>query len=296
MKNRNLFPLVLLVSTFIAFATPAPAEHHRATHLGSPATRFAPALSSPDDLRARFADKQLRPDFIEILQQWGWPGNRGDFFTAGLTNTIVEWSIPVGETMPFMAAREEGKPVCRRNVTWAGPAPIPAYAFTFLSNNHRYRCIIPKLCSNFYLVDLGVEAMPGLAVDCAVPGKVEAGHTVEVCMNLLNTGNLPEPQITVTLPIPAATTVTATTDGGVVTNQSVVWTIASLATNTVKVVGAVFQTQKPGTLFFSPSAVSANVRAVCTDCATEVTGTPAILLEKADNPDPRPSAAPRLTP
>jgi uncharacterized repeat protein (TIGR01451 family) len=237
-------------------------------------------------VRARFADQQLHPDFIEILQQWGWPGNREDFFAAGLTNKIIEWPIPVGETMPFMASREEGKPVCLRNVTWAGPAPIPAYAFTFLSNSHRYRCIMPKPCSNFYLVDLGVDPLPGLAVDCAVPGKVVAGHTVEVCLNVLNTGNLPEPQITVTLPVPAATTVTATTDGGVVTNQSVVWTLTNLGTNAVKEVGAVFKTQKPGTLFFSPAAAGATAQAVSTDCATEVTGIPAILLKKADDPDP----------
>ena len=70
-----------------------------------------------------------------------------DFVAAGLTNDIVEWQIPVGATMPFMSTREAGRPLCLRNVTWAGQEPIQAYAFLFTSKGERYRCVTPKPCS-----------------------------------------------------------------------------------------------------------------------------------------------------
>ena len=84
-------------------------------------------------MRARFADSVLQPDFIKILLQWDWSGDPADLFAAAATNDVVEWNIPVGATMPFMSSREDGKPVCLRNVTWAGMDPIHAYAFTFHS-------------------------------------------------------------------------------------------------------------------------------------------------------------------
>ena len=286
MKIKNLFPLVLGVSVLVVFSTPAQAEHHRATRLGNPATRFAPTLYSPEDLRARFADEKLRPDFAEILRQWGWAGNLADFFAAGLTNEIVEWQIPVGDTMPFMSSREDGKPICLRNVTWAGAEPIHAYAFKFHSNGRIYRCITPKPCSNFFVVDLGLEPKSGLAIDCTVPEKVVVGRTVEICLNLHNTGNLPEPMATVTLPVPDTAVVTATTDGGVVTNNYVTWNIPNLPPNATKQVCTVLKTSKPGTLNFNSIASSAAVETVHSACETEVFGIPAILLEKADDPDP----------
>ncbi len=64
--------------------TPVPlhAESHRATHLGYPATRFAPPLATPDDLRARFSDPKLQSDMAIVLDLWGWQGHTNDLFTA----------------------------------------------------------------------------------------------------------------------------------------------------------------------------------------------------------------------
>jgi hypothetical protein len=83
--------------------------------------------------------------------------------------------IPVGARMPFMSSRHGGRPVCLRNVLWAGPAPIPAYAFTFSSQGRRYRCVTPKPCCNFFLEDLGV---PILTLTCEAPAEALAGRSV----------------------------------------------------------------------------------------------------------------------
>jgi hypothetical protein len=126
-------------------------ESHRATHLGNPATRFAPLLSTPDDLRALFRNEKLKPDFASVLDQWGWQGNIDDMFAAAATAEIADIKIAVGTTMPFMSSREKGKPICLRNVLWAGKSPAPAYAFNFSSKGQRYRCVTPKACSNFFV-------------------------------------------------------------------------------------------------------------------------------------------------
>ena len=284
MKNylSGGFGLVLA----LLFAASAQAEHHRATHLGNPATRFAPTMVSPDDLRARFQDEKLRPDFAEVLSQWGWEGDLADFFAAGLTNDIVEWQIPVGATMPFMSTREAGRPLCLRNVTWAGQEPIQAYAFLFTSKGERYRCVTPKPCSNFFVEDLGPEPLAALAIDCAVPDKNIVGRKMEVCLTVHNTGNIVASNAVATLPLPENAVVTATTDGGVFTNHSITWPLPALAPASTKQVCALLKTVQPGPLNFNPTVASENVPAVNSSCETTVAGIPAILLEKADNPDP----------
>jgi len=286
MKFRNLLFLALTFCLPLLGTTTARAEHHTATRLGNPITRFAPPMYTPADLRARFRDPKLHNDFIEVLRQWGWTGDLEDFFAAGLTNEIVEWEIPVGDTMPFMSTREEGKPICLRNVTWAGTAPIKAYAFTFKSKGRNYRCITPKPCSNFFVVDLGAEPKVELALECDVPDKVIVGRTVKVCLTLHNIGNIPEPLATVTLPIPENATPAAITDGGVITNNAIQWNLTDLPANVAKQICAVFNTTNPATLNFNATASSATVPAVNSTCETEVFGIAAILLEKADDPDP----------
>lgn len=286
MKNICPRRFILLLALLLAFAVNAQAEHHRATRLGNPATRFAPPMAVPDDLRARFRDPQLHGDFIEILRQWGWPGNLDDFFAAGLTNEIVERQIPVGDTMPFMSSRENGKPVCLRNVTWAGPDPIRAYAFNFTSRGERYRCVTPKPCSNFFVEDLGPEPHAALAIDCSVPAKIIAGRNLEVCLNVHNTGTTAVPNAVATLPLPDNTIVTATTDAGLVTNNSVQWQIPGLPPGSTKQVCTMLKTVRPGPLTFSFTAASPDVPLVQSSCETLVVGISAILLEKADDPDP----------
>jgi len=285
---RKKFPagFALLLALALMFTVSARAEHHRATHLGNPATRFAPTLDSPEDLRARFRDPKLHGDFAEVLRQWGWPGDLADFFRAGLTNEIVECQIPVGDTMPFMSSREDGKPVCLRNVTWAGSEPISAYAFNFTSKGERYRCVTPKPCSNFFVEDLGPEPRSGLAIDCNVPEKILTKQKMEVCVTIHNTGNIPEPKAIATLELPENALVATTTDGGMVTNNSVRWVIADLPPNSTKQVCTMLKTVQPGTLVFNSSVVSASVPPVKSSCETIVAGVPAILLEKADDPDP----------
>ena len=146
MKRAPPVFLLLVLGLPLLCAASALAQH-RATRLGHPATRFAPTMHTPEDLRDRFRDEKLRPDIASILAQWGWAGNLEDLHRAALTQEISEWPIPIGTRMPFMSSRKDGAPICLRDVLWAGTEPAPAYAFTFSSRGQRYRCITPKACS-----------------------------------------------------------------------------------------------------------------------------------------------------
>lgn len=279
------FPLAAAIA-LVLFATPAQAEQHRATFLGNPATRFAPPIKTPEELRSRFRDPKLKPDFAAVLEQWGWTGDLADLFHAAETNAIVEAPIAVGSTMPFMSSREKGKAICLRNVLWAGKKAAPAYAFDFTSKGRRYRCVTPKACSNFFLEDLGPEPKPLLTLKCDAPEKQPAGRPVEVCLTVANLGNQLEPLTTVTMKIPPGTVVASKTDRAIVTKDSLLWEIPDLAPNKGKQVCATFKLARPGTLSFASTAAGTRAVSVDTACATEIFGIPAILLEVVDAADP----------
>ncbi len=264
----------------------ARAEEHRATHLGNLSTRFAPPPLTPDDLRARFRDPKLQPDFVEILRQWGWPGNTDDLFKAALSNSISEVEIPVGTTMPFMSSREGGKPVCLRNVLWAGKLPISAHAFNFISNGRRYRCVTPIPCCNFFVEDLGPEPKPVLTLDCTVPEKIPVGRNLQACLTLHNRGDAAASNIVLSLSLPASVMITNVNEGGVVSGDQIKWEISGLAPNADKQVCITLTAPKIGSLLFQSSATGSRAPPVQSACETKVFGIPAILLEKLDDPDP----------
>lgn len=286
MKRLPAFPgLLAALSLFCALSICA--ESHRATHLGNPATRFAPPLATPEDLRARFRDETLRPDFAEVLNQWGWSGKIEDLFAAAATAEIADIKIPVGTTMPFMSSREKGKPVCLRNVLWAGKEPAPAYAFNFTSKGQRYRCVTPKACSNFYVEDLGPEPKPMLTLQCAAPDKVPAGRPVKVCLTVANIGNAMESLTTLTLHIPQGAELVSRTDQGVQSESTLRWEIPDVAPSKGKQVCAVFRLAKPGVLAFTSTTMGRVAPPPeVSRCQTEIIGIPAILLEVVDVADP----------
>lgn len=277
--------LLLGILTLLA-AQPAAAQLHRATRLGNPATRFAYPLFSPDDLRARFRDEKLQPDFIAVLDQWGWQGDPADLFRAARTNEISDTHILIGERMPFMSTRENGKPICLRDVMWAGKEPAPAYAFTFSSKGRRYRCVTPKACSNFYLEDLGPEPAAALTLSCNAPAEITTGRAVDVCLTLINHGTAPSGPLTLILPIPAQVRVASRTDSAVVTTNQLIWRLPALGPNQGKQVCAVFKSSRPGVLAFNASATSTGTNEAATACETRIVGVPAILLEVIDLDDP----------
>ncbi len=283
MKSKSSLALGLVVGLVLLGCRSAQAEEHRATRLGSPATRFAPPLATPEDLRARFRDEMLKPDIASILHQWGWPGDLSDLHRAAATSEITEVQIPVGARMPFMSSRDGGQPVCLRNVLWEGREPIAAYAFAFASNGRRYRCVTPKACSNFFLEDLGA---PVLTLVCDAPAEALVGQPVKVCLVLRNAGDAAAPQATVTLPVPDGATYLSPTNGAVSAPLQLSWDFPNLAPGASQQLCAVFVARQAGSMAFAATASADQVAAVRSSCATRVAGISGIRLEVVDLEDP----------
>jgi uncharacterized repeat protein (TIGR01451 family) len=192
--------LGLALALAVFAATPAAAQLHRATHLGNPATRFAKPLTTPQDLRRLLTSDTLKADVAAILDQAGWKGNLEDLRQAAATAEISEWPIAPGTVMPFMSARDAGRPVTLREVLWTGDAPAPAYSFLFVSQGRRYRCITPKACSNFFVVDLGPEL--ALSVVQIAPANASACAPIPLKLQVRNTGGAPLNQVRLTQSLP----------------------------------------------------------------------------------------------
>lgn len=284
---KSMPPAALLLASLLVWggAVSAGAQQHRATNLGNPATRFADPITSPDELRARFADMRLWPDIASILRQWGWQGDMDDLLQAAATAEIREAPIAPGTRLPFMSSRKNGLPVTLKDVEWAGREPAPAYAFDFASQGRRYRCITPKACSNFFLEDLGA---PRLTLECIAPEQVPVGRPVRVCMVVRNLGDGAEPSPVVTLPFPPGTRLTRMTQGGVVTAGDVSWTLPELAPRGEMQLCATFTTTQPGDLELRWIARGDHSGETTFTCATRVFGIHALLLELIDEDDPVP--------
>ena len=285
--NRSV-PSVLGLAVVLAWlgSTTAPAQQHRATRLGNPATRFAPPLYTPEDLRSRFRDPKLRPDFASVLTQWGWTGNLEDMFRAAETAEVSEWSIPIGERMPFMSSREGGRAICLKDVLWAGQEAAPAYAFNFTSAGRRYRCVTPKACSNFFLYDLGPEPRPALALVCTAPAREFTGRPFKACFTVRNAGDSPERKITVTLPIPSGAIVNSATEGATTTGERIVWEIADLAATASRQVCVTLTARIPGRMEFKPTANGTLAGPAHCECQTQIIGVHALGVEVVDLADP----------
>jgi hypothetical protein len=152
---RPTFVAALGLASGLLAMTPADAQEHRATRLGNPATRFSRPLRKADDFRVLLRGERTKADVAAILREWGYKGSLDDLDRAAASAEIGEVRIPSGTRLPFMASRKNGKPRLLRDVLWAGPRPIDAYTFEFSSECQRYRALVPKVCGNFWIEDLG---------------------------------------------------------------------------------------------------------------------------------------------
>lgn len=286
MKPHPLLLPVAMAALLTCLCFSASAQQHVARRLGNPQTRFAPPLQQPEDLRKLFDSDKLRADIEFILRECGYTVDLEAVLQAARTAPIRELQILVGTRLPAMSARKEGRPVLLRDVLWAGDAPIDAYEFVFTTQGRRYRVVTPKACSNFWLEDLGALGGPVLELSCTATPEVGARRPARVCLTLRNTGESPEPTLTVTLPFPAESACIGATRGAKGVDRTVVWEGLILPAGGGVVLCADFVAAQPGTLNFHATARGTASAPVEVQCASVVQGIPAVLLEVIDLEDP----------
>jgi uncharacterized repeat protein (TIGR01451 family) len=124
-----------------------------------------------------------------------------------------------------------------------------------------------------------------LQIACKAREQQYLGRPFEVCFTISNTGDVAASGTQVVLPIPAGLTFVSATEGGQASGGNVVWNLASLASD-ARTVCATFSGATGGNYTFNASAKGTCAAQVNTSCSTRLLGVGALLLEKADNPDP----------
>lgn len=262
-----LIASLLAFSMSLAFAQ----EPHRATRLGNPATRFAPPLKTPDDLRRTLLSESLRDDVQLVARKSGFNGDMADFFRAVKSASVREISIPPNTLLPAMSTRKKGKADVILNVLWAGKKPFDAYEFSFVSGERRYRVVTPKACSNFWVEEQQPPPKPELSLDCSSPAESRGEALVEVCCTLKNIGELNEPQTSVAMPFPAGAKARCAS-GGVDVNdvERLSWKFENLAPGEERLFCASFTPLHAGTLTFNAWATAQRAAGVTSSSETRV--------------------------
>jgi uncharacterized repeat protein (TIGR01451 family) len=127
---------------------------------------------------------------------------------------------------------------------------------------------------------------PVLEIACVAPEERYMGREFDICFTVANKGNAPSVGTIVEVPVPAGLTFKSATAAGRVTDGKMVWDLGTLPPNAPKEVCATVVSEDAGTYRFTSTAKGACAKPVSTACQTVVVGISALLLEKADDPDP----------
>jgi uncharacterized repeat protein (TIGR01451 family) len=127
---------------------------------------------------------------------------------------------------------------------------------------------------------------PVLAITCKATEQQFMGRKFDVCYTVSNTGDAAAAGTTLEVAVPAGLTVVSTTGDAKAEAGKIVWNLGSVDAAGSQNVCATFSSATGGTFAFAGTAKGACASAVNTSCETKVVGLAAILLEKADDPDP----------
>ena len=125
-----------------------------------------------------------------------------------------------------------------------------------------------------------------LAITCKAREEQYLERPFDICLAVSNSGDMSAAGVQVTLPVPSGLKLSSATAGGHVSGNDVVWDLGALAINSPQQVCATFTSTSAGTFEFHASAKGTCATQVATSCETRIIGISALLLEKADNPDP----------
>lgn len=127
---------------------------------------------------------------------------------------------------------------------------------------------------------------PVLTVACSAPEQRYLGRPFDVTFTVASKGDTACAGTVLEVPVPAGLTAKSASNGGQIAGGKISWDLGSMAVNATKNVTATFVAPNAGNFRFNLSAKCACAKPVSSSCQTRVVGVPAILLEKADDPDP----------
>jgi uncharacterized repeat protein (TIGR01451 family) len=127
---------------------------------------------------------------------------------------------------------------------------------------------------------------PALAIAGKSPDERYASRPFEVCFTVSNKSDGDSSGTALEIPIPIGVSFKSASAGGRARAGAVVWDLGLLAPNAAKEACATFVSASAGDIAFVGTARGLCAHAVSTTNQIHVVGVAAILLEKADDPDP----------
>lgn len=179
-RSTALAALALLV---VSLSLPALAdEPKKIRKLGNPVTAFStqPA-DSLDNLRSQF--NANRADLETAIRHSGWEGDSADLFAAVQNGKVDRVQVPVGEKLQWMAFRKNKQPTTTSNLVWAGKEPFDAWQFQFESNDKTYDFLVPVVCLNLALYEVGPASPPPSCDLSASVGAAECDQLSQISLN-----------------------------------------------------------------------------------------------------------------
>lgn len=131
-----------------------------------------------------------------------------------------------------------------------------------------------------------IVRQPVLGITKTATKSQFAGRDIVYDIKVTNSGDAAAANLVVTDELPAGVTVVSASNGGVVGQGKVTWTVASLAPKGEAAFQVTVKAAAQGTLTNKATAVAACADAVAASATTTVVGKPAILLEVIDVEDP----------
>jgi len=125
-----------------------------------------------------------------------------------------------------------------------------------------------------------------LAIACKARDQQYMGRPFEVCYTVSNNGDAPAPGTQLVVAVPSGTTFVSATGGGKASGGNIVWDLGALAPGAKQDLCATFTSSTAGKYAFNGSVKGTCATQVSSTCETKIVGISALLLEKADNPDP----------
>jgi uncharacterized repeat protein (TIGR01451 family) len=126
---------------------------------------------------------------------------------------------------------------------------------------------------------------PVLAISCKATEQQFMGRKFEVSYTVSNTGDAAAAGTVLEVTVPAGLEVVSA-GSGTLANGKITYNLGSVDASAPQNVSATFTSATSATYEFAGTAKGACAAAVSTSCSTKIVGLAAILLEKADDPDP----------
>lgn len=203
--------------------------------------------------------------------------------SSALTGVQIADSLPAGLTA-------DGKSALNFNVGSLAPGESKEFKYTAAATATGKHVNTAKVTS---AEGVSAEAsatttvhQPVLAITCKATEQQFMGRKFDVSYTVSNTGDAPAAGTKLEVAVPAGLNVVSTSGNGQVGSGRIVWDLGSVDASAPQTVGATFSSVEGGEFAFVGTAKGACAATVSTSCSTRVVGLAAILLEKADNPDP----------